>query len=60
MKSISACLLLICILIAFPGCKGKDGNNPLATEGATADDIAKYEADLAAANAEGTYDENAK
>ena len=41
MKSISACLLLICILIAFPGCKGKDGNNPLATEGATADDIAK-------------------
>tara|TARA_R110002049_G_scaffold72490_5_gene187320 strand:+ start:1523 stop:1675 length:153 start_codon:yes stop_codon:yes gene_type:complete len=46
-------------MTAFSGCGGKEDGNPVITEGLTADDYAKYEADLAAANAEGSYDDEA-
>lgn len=46
-------IVLFC-LIAVPGCGGKE-ENPLATDGATADDFAKYEEELAAVSGEGSY-----
>lgn len=47
-------LLFVCFAIAIlPGCSQ---DNVAATDGATADDFAKYEADLAAATADG-FDE---
>ncbi len=59
MKLVYACLLVFCVMTAFSGCGGKEDGNPVITEGLTADDYAKYEADLAAANAEGSYDDEA-
>ncbi|KAA5537974.1 hypothetical protein FYK55_27925 [Roseiconus nitratireducens] len=47
MKSVCVSLLLFIVCVALPGCGGSDGNT-LATDGATADDFAQYEADLAA------------
>ncbi|EMB18677.1 hypothetical protein RE6C_00593 [Rhodopirellula europaea 6C] len=46
-------MLVACVL---SGCGGSD-QNPLATDGATADDLAKYEAELAATNSDAGYDE---
>lgn len=60
MKSIYACLVVFFVTVALPGCGGSE-ENTLATESATADDFAQYEADLAAANSEAGYeDENAE
>ena len=58
MKSVYACLVVFFVTIALVGCGGSQ-ENTLATPGATADDFAKYEADLAAANADAGYDEAA-
>ncbi len=58
MKSLYACLMVFLITIALPGCGTEE--NTLATEGATADDFARYEAELAAANSEGAYEEEAE
>lgn len=58
MKSVYASLIFVCAMIVLPGCGGKEDNG-LATDNASLDDIAKYEAELAAANAEGTYEEDA-
>ncbi len=56
MKSVYACLVVFLIAIALPGCNTAEPS--LAEEDLTADDFAQYEADLAAANSEGTYDED--
>ncbi|PAY17944.1 hypothetical protein CKO51_18190 [Rhodopirellula sp. SM50] len=56
MKSVYVCLVVFCISFALPGC-GDSTETTLATEGATADDFAQYEADLAAANADAGYEE---
>lgn len=48
-------LLLACFLLALPGCSSNETS--IATEGATAEDFAKYEADLAKANGEANYEE---
>ena len=57
MKSLYFCLLVFCATIAVPGC-GSPEENPLATEGATADDIAKYEEELAAVSGGDSYEED--
>ncbi|KLU07807.1 hypothetical protein RISK_000180 [Rhodopirellula islandica] len=46
-------MLAACVL---SGCGGSD-QNELATDGATADDLAKYEAELAATNSDAGYEE---
>ena len=56
MKSVYACLVVFFVSIALPGCGGSE-ENKLATDGATADDFAKYEADLAAANTDAGYED---
>jgi hypothetical protein len=56
MKSLYLCLVVFCATIAIPGC-GETKETKLATEGVTADDIAKYEADLAAVSGEDSYAE---
>jgi hypothetical protein len=58
MKSLYLFLVVFCATIAVPGCGGGSEENTLATEGLTADDFAKYEADLAAVNAAENYDED--
>ena len=58
MKLVYVCFAAFCVMIALPGCGGEEGSNEVITEGLTADDYAKYEADLAAANAEGSYDDD--
>ncbi|PHQ31474.1 hypothetical protein CEE69_30915 [Rhodopirellula bahusiensis] len=50
------CLLVLFFACVLSGCGGSDQNG-LATEGATADDLAKYEAELAATNSSADYDE---
>ncbi|MEO1524108.1 MAG: hypothetical protein AAFX06_01670 [Planctomycetota bacterium] len=57
MKSIYTLFAIAC-LIATLGCDGKE--NSLADENLTADDFAKYEAELAAANGEASYEEETK
>lgn len=57
MKSVYACLVVFCATIALAGCGGPEKENTLATDGASVDAFAQYEADLAAANAEGTYED---
>ncbi|MCA9140822.1 MAG: hypothetical protein KDB00_28820 [Planctomycetales bacterium] len=47
MKSLHACLMVFLIGLAASGCS-ESKQNSLATDGATADDFAKYEAELAA------------
>ncbi|TWU47442.1 hypothetical protein Poly51_52420 [Rubripirellula tenax] len=56
MKSAYVCLVVLCAMVALPGCDSKK-ENAVITDGLTADDFAKYEADLAAANADGAYEE---
>ena len=56
MKSTYACLVVFCVTFALPGCESSK-DNAVITEDLTADDFAKYEADLARVNAEGTYDD---
>jgi outer membrane PBP1 activator LpoA protein len=51
------CLLVLLFACVLSGCGGSD-QNQLATEGATADDLAKYEAELAATNSDSGYDES--
>ena len=53
MKSIYLCLMVLCA-IAVAGC-GAPEDNKLATDGATADDFAKYEAELAAVSGDDSY-----
>ena len=48
MKSVYVCLLVFCATIAVAGCEGQKEGNSLANEGLTAEDFAKYEAELAA------------
>ena len=54
MKSIYLCLAIFCAAIALPGC-GEAPKAELANENLTAEDFAKYEADLAEANNEEAY-----
>ena len=56
MKIAHVFLLACCFTFAVAGCSGKK-ENTLANDDLTAEDFAKYEADLAAANADGEYDE---
>lgn len=56
MKLIYACLLVCAVSLSLTGC-GDSEENALATDGATVDEFAQYEAELAAANGEGNYDE---
>ena len=56
MKSIYLCLVVFCATIAVSGC-GETKETKLATEGVTADDIAKYEADLAAVSGGESYED---
>ncbi|MEO1615534.1 MAG: hypothetical protein AAFV88_06775 [Planctomycetota bacterium] len=56
MKSLTQGLLAALLIAAIAGCQGKK-ENALATDGATADDIAQYEADLAAANSNADYED---
>ncbi len=55
MKSAYLSLLMLCA-IAVAGCSQPEGN-PIATEGATADDIAKYEEELAAVSGGDSYED---
>ncbi|MFK8113476.1 MAG: hypothetical protein AB8B91_14825 [Rubripirellula sp.] len=56
MKSVYACLVVFMVTVSLAGCGGKEGNK-LANEDLTAEDFAKYEADLAAASSDADYDE---
>ncbi len=56
MKSVSLCLVVFCATIAVPGCGGSE-ENTLATEDLTADDFAKYEAELAAVSGGDSYED---
>ena len=51
------CLAVFCATIAVAGCGGGSNETSLATEGVTADDIAKYEEDLAAVQGDDSYSE---
>jgi len=53
-KSILMCALL---LLVFPGCE-EAKENALATDGATAEDFAKYEAELAAVSGAEDHEES--
>ena len=55
MKSIYLSLMVLCF-IAVAGC-GKQEENTLATDGATADDYAKYEEELAAVSGGESYED---
>jgi len=57
MTSVLKCFLVMMVACVLSGCGGSD-QNALATEGATADDLAKYEAELAATNSDAGYDES--
>ena len=56
MKSIYVCLAVFCATLAVAGC-GNSEVNSLAEEGITADEIAKYEEDLAAVSGGEAYAE---
>ncbi|WDQ16457.1 hypothetical protein [Rhodopirellula sp. P2] len=56
MNSVLKCLLVTLVAGVLSGCGGSDQNG-LATEGATADDLAKYEAELAATNSDSGYED---
>lgn len=56
MKSICVYLVLFCAAFAVAGC-GEPEDNTLAEEGITADEIAKYEAELAAVTGDEAYAE---
>ncbi len=51
MNKVYALLFAVCVFVVLPGCGSKE--NTLATDGATAEDFAKYEAELAAVTASG-------
>ncbi|QDV41160.1 hypothetical protein Enr13x_09980 [Stieleria neptunia] len=55
MKSIYLSLMVLCA-ITFAGC-AKQEENALATDGATADDYAKYEEELAAVSGGESYED---
>ena len=55
MKAVYRCLVVFCAAIAVAGCGGGSAEPSLANEGVTADDIAKYEAELAAVSGEDSY-----
>ena len=57
MKSIYLCLVIFCATIAVAGCGGGSEETSLATEDVTADDIAKYEAELAAISGDDSYED---
>lgn len=57
MKSLYICLVVFCATIAVPGCGGGSEDTSLANEGLTAEDFAKYEADLAAVSGDDSYAE---
>ena len=57
MKLIYLCLAVFCATITLPGCGAGSQEPSLANEGITADDIAKYEAELAAIQGEDAYAE---
>ena len=57
MKSVYLCLVVFCATMAVPGCGGGGEENTLANEDLTADDFAKYEADLAAVSGGDSYEE---
>ncbi len=54
MKSIWLCLLVICAIVVA-GCDKQETS--LADEGITEDDIAKYEAELAAVSGDAAYED---
>ena len=54
MKSIYLCLMVMCA-IAFAGCDKEQSS--LAEEGITEDEIAKYEAELAAISGDDAYED---
>jgi hypothetical protein len=60
MKSISMKFSSLCLLFLFTvgiaGCGDKE-QNPLATDGATAEDFAKYEKELAAVSGGESYED---
>lgn len=55
MKSVYVCLLVFCAAIAVAGCDEQREGTSLANEGVTADEIAQYEADLAAVTGDDAY-----
>ena len=55
MKSICLSLVIACVFAAA-GC-GKSGENSLATDGASAEDIARYEEELAAVSGDDSYED---
>ena len=55
MKLVYLCLAVFCATIALPGCGGGSQEPSLANEGVTADDIARYEAELAAVSGDDSY-----
>ena len=55
MKPIYLCLMVLCV-VAVVGC-GEPEGNALATDGATADDFARYEAELAAVSGGDSYED---
>ena len=56
MKSLYLCLLVCCV-VGFSGC-GQPEENALATDGASADDFAKYEAELDAVSGGDSYEDS--
>ncbi|QDT09665.1 hypothetical protein [Planctomycetes bacterium K23_9] len=59
MKITHLFLLACCFTLTVAGCSGNE-ENTVITDDLTADDFAKYEADLAKANGEGNYDEESE
>lgn len=55
MKLVYVCLLVFCATIAIAGCDEQKDGTSLANEGVTADQIAQYEADLAAVSGDEAY-----
>ena len=55
MRSTLLCLVAVCAL-AVAGCD-EPKENSLATDGASADDIAKYEEELAAVSGDDSYED---
>lgn len=56
MKLVYVCFVVFSVVLVLPGC-GSKSDNAVITDGLTADDFAKYEADLAAANSQDAYDD---
>ena len=57
MKSIYLCLIVFCAAIAVSGCGEAQQESTLADGGVTADEIAHYEADLAAVTGDEAYED---